>query len=406
MPRGFLVKRREGRNHSHQYSSYRQRHNSSEEDRVSVHSDSGSEPDHPNTQYGSPDSGISQSPINLTFKPDDSVPQVLRTTREDEAPINGTLLNGNPVLDNNYTNHVLSNSFKREQLQIKFKLLDNYGFGSSVTSGPNAGVINYSNKSKSSTIVKPQPESDNETENNANFANTKVNPTLQHSDKVSQKLSNNNDASFKNLSSGKDGDKPASRGVHGGLLQTYDQRDLINKLKSERKFASSHSEGSAMGLAQRNLFTEQNIEQNIKNHLQLLKSRALAAAAVASSVSSLVSPPSPPLSVSTASPYGSPLYFSAFNRLSVSSPTGRLQQQEAGHGPVGTTASSTSSGSARSSPAPSSPNKRRASGDFSTPPKTKSIKKPKSARKIRFEEDKSSPISGTIIKVINLIIRG
>ena len=54
---------------------------------------------------------------------------------------------------------------------------------------------------------------------------------------------------------------------------------------------------------------------------------------------------------------------------------------------------------------PISPNKRRGNTD-ATENKPKSIKKPKAARKINFDEDNSSPVSGTIIRKLNDDIEG
>lgn len=89
-------------------------------------------------------------------------------------------------------------------------------------------------------------------------------------------------------------------------------------------------------------------------------------------------PTKSPLTVSTSS-YPSPFYYSTFDRLSVSS------------------SNISPSYSPKGSPSQSSPNKRRGQSDTNEI-KPKSIKKPKAARKINFDEDKSSPVSGCIIK--------
>lgn len=86
-------------------------------------------------------------------------------------------------------------------------------------------------------------------------------------------------------------------------------------------------------------------------------------------------PTKSPLTVSTNS-YPSPFYYSTFDRLSVSSNISPAY-------------------SPRGSPS-QSPNKRRGQSDNENKPK--SMKKPKAARKINFDEDKSSPVSGCIIK--------
>lgn len=84
-------------------------------------------------------------------------------------------------------------------------------------------------------------------------------------------------------------------------------------------------------------------------------------------------PPKSPLTVSTN--YPSPFYYSSFDKLCVSSNASPIY-------------------SPKCSPSQSSPNKRRGQNDS----KPKSIKKPKAVRKINFDEDKSSPVSGCIIK--------
>lgn len=103
------------------------------------------------------------------------------------------------------------------------------------------------------------------------------------------------------------------------------------------------------------------------------------------------SSPGLPLSIST-SAYGSPFYFSAFDRLTVSSP-GRGPGFLPSPGYLATNSSHSNS----SSPNGLSPNKKRVNDKCEH--KQKSAKKPKAARKINFEElDKTSPVSGTIIK--------
>ncbi|XP_074662676.1 insulinoma-associated protein 1a-like [Tubulanus polymorphus] len=75
--------------------------------------------------------------------------------------------------------------------------------------------------------------------------------------------------------------------------------------------------------------------------------------------------------------FQSPLYFPAFDRLSISSPYGiSLHEQKANL-------------------SPSSPSKKRC---IDAEKSTKSPRKPKAARKLNFDENKSSPVSGTIIK--------
>eukprot|EP00106_Octopus_bimaculoides_P011771 XP_014779213.1 PREDICTED: insulinoma-associated protein 1a-like [Octopus bimaculoides] len=82
--------------------------------------------------------------------------------------------------------------------------------------------------------------------------------------------------------------------------------------------------------------------------------------------------------------YPSPHYFYAFDRLSVSNCS-----------PVNLTPVKNETGTA----ALSSPNKRR--GPAEAEKKVKTPKKPKACRKINFDEDKTSPVSGTIIKDIS-----
>ena len=76
--------------------------------------------------------------------------------------------------------------------------------------------------------------------------------------------------------------------------------------------------------------------------------------------------------------YQSPFYFSAFDKLAITSPSSSLFPDKLKY---------------LASPSLSSPNKRRATS--SDKPKAK---KPKAVRKLLFDEDKSSPVSGTIIK--------
>ncbi len=95
-------------------------------------------------------------------------------------------------------------------------------------------------------------------------------------------------------------------------------------------------------------------------------------------------PSSSPLSIVPG--YASPFYFSSFDRLSVSSPTGKLALS---------IRSPSQSSTASSNPA--SPSKKRIA-ESPAEPRVKTPKKPKAARKITFDEDKSSPVSGTFIK--------
>lgn len=105
-----------------------------------------------------------------------------------------------------------------------------------------------------------------------------------------------------------------------------------------------------------------------------------------------------PLTISTALSghnHPSPLYFSAFDRLAVSS---------CNSSPSGLTIDSPRV-AGRSTPTncpstPASPNKKRG-GAETLEDKPKTPKKPKSARKINFDEDKRSPVSGTIIKELS-----
>ena len=126
-------------------------------------------------------------------------------------------------------------------------------------------------------------------------------------------------------------------------------------------------------------------------------------------------PSSSPLSVNTTAVYHSPFYFAAFDRLSVSSPQHSKLHQHHQHllhqqqqqqvqktvqienQPPKTT-QNTFQVTVPAVGLPqnlSSPNKKRGSDGKQ---QQKSIKKPKAARKITFDEDKSSPVSGTIIR--------
>ena len=101
----------------------------------------------------------------------------------------------------------------------------------------------------------------------------------------------------------------------------------------------------------------------------------------------VTSPSSSPLTV-TPSTYPSPLYYSTFDRLSVNSVS-----------PLKTHETPTKSEKSVSdiSLTPASPNKRRNNSE-NIENKSKTPKKPKAARKINFDEDTSSPVSGTIIR--------
>ena len=93
--------------------------------------------------------------------------------------------------------------------------------------------------------------------------------------------------------------------------------------------------------------------------------------------------PSPPTAPTTG--YTSPFYYAAFDRLSVSSPVGKLS-------PVSLLSTTPTSN-------PGSPSKKRlAEGRPEEEQKAKSPKKSKAARRIAFNEDNSSPVSGTIIR--------
>ena len=96
------------------------------------------------------------------------------------------------------------------------------------------------------------------------------------------------------------------------------------------------------------------------------------------------STPNSALSSSPLSNYPSPHYFYAFDRLSVSNCS-----------PVNLTPIKTEPNTT----ALSSPNKRR--GPAEAEKKVKTPKKPKACRKINFDEDKTSPVSGTIIKDVS-----
>lgn len=94
--------------------------------------------------------------------------------------------------------------------------------------------------------------------------------------------------------------------------------------------------------------------------------------------------PNSMLSSSPISNYPSPHYFYAFDRLSVSNCS-----------PVNLTPIKNEPNTT----ALSSPNKRR--GTAEAEKKVKTPKKPKACRKINFDEDKTSPVSGTIIKDVS-----
>ena len=99
------------------------------------------------------------------------------------------------------------------------------------------------------------------------------------------------------------------------------------------------------------------------------------------------SPTSSPLTVNTANNYPSPLYYSTFDRLSVNSFSPLTQE----------TPEKCEKTNSENSSTPSSPNKRRSNTE-KIENKSKTPKKPKAARKINFDEDTSSPVSGTIIR--------
>lgn len=98
------------------------------------------------------------------------------------------------------------------------------------------------------------------------------------------------------------------------------------------------------------------------------------------------SPTSSPLTVNTVT-YPSPLYYSTFDRLSVNSFSPLVQETPEKSDKTATVNSST----------PASPNKRRNNTE-NIENKSKTPKKPKAARKINFDEDTTSPVSGTIIR--------
>ena len=108
---------------------------------------------------------------------------------------------------------------------------------------------------------------------------------------------------------------------------------------------------------------------------------------------SLSSATSSPLSHVGNSPYSSPLYFSAFDRLAVSSLAAATTTTAASSPQTKQTRLLKNEANAVKSP--SSPSKKRGS-DLEA--RVRSPKKPKAARKLNFDEDKSSPVSGTIIK--------
>ncbi|KAL4238124.1 insulinoma-associated [Mactra antiquata] len=123
------------------------------------------------------------------------------------------------------------------------------------------------------------------------------------------------------------------------------------------------------------------------------------------------SPISSPLTVSTCG-YPSPLYYSTFDRLSVCNEapldlkiTPKTDDEENSQPvdysttPVKHIISETNTEGAIK-PTPISPNKRRGNSENSEN-KVKSNKKPKAARKINFDEDNTSPVSGTIIRKLS-----
>lgn len=130
------------------------------------------------------------------------------------------------------------------------------------------------------------------------------------------------------------------------------------------------------------------------------------------------SPLSSPLTVSTSN-YPSPLYFSTFDRLTVCNEvpldlkingTDRNFDNLDNEKPLdfSTTPSKDSANLKKPEPVkstPISPNKRRGNSENSEN-KTKSTKKPKAARKINFDEDNSSPVSGTIIRKLSDEVEG
>lgn len=127
------------------------------------------------------------------------------------------------------------------------------------------------------------------------------------------------------------------------------------------------------------------------------------------------SPLSSPLTVSTGN-YPSPLYYTNFDRLSVCndlpldlkihSKTRCFDNEQ----PLdfSTTPNKNVENLAKPEPVkntPISPNKRRGNSENSEN-KTKNIKKPKAARRINFDEDNSSPVSGTIIRKLSDEVEG
>lgn len=99
-----------------------------------------------------------------------------------------------------------------------------------------------------------------------------------------------------------------------------------------------------------------------------------------------VSPPqSPPSQPRPIVGYTSPFYYAAFDRLSVSSPAGKLSPMS--QALMAVTPNSN----------PGSPSKKR-NAEAGPEDARKSPKKPKAARKIAFDGDNSSPVSGTIIR--------
>ncbi len=125
-----------------------------------------------------------------------------------------------------------------------------------------------------------------------------------------------------------------------------------------------------------------------------------------------IRPASSPLSITT-SAYGSPFYMAAFNRMNMCSPKSPfLMAPHPALFPGSPHAAylPTLVGPGPKSPASSSPegnhsgtpskkrSREQASESSGTPAKAKTPKKPKAARRIAFDEDKSSPVSGTIIR--------
>ncbi|XP_046579813.1 insulinoma-associated protein 1b-like [Haliotis rubra] len=96
-----------------------------------------------------------------------------------------------------------------------------------------------------------------------------------------------------------------------------------------------------------------------------------------------VAPACSPLGVSNTNQHPSPLYFSAFDKLS-------LCNDNSPHRLAARNDNLTATSS------PHSPNRKRGNGESEK--KTVGTKKPKAARKINFDIDKTSPVSGTIIR--------